>query len=76
VAYIKLHVDEKNLDTVLSIVKNLKEDLVKEVEVVYAKTATSQKPLQNKPPKPVNISSKYVDAQTFKERLKRMKNGK
>jgi hypothetical protein len=75
---ITLHVDDKNLDTLLHIVQNLKEGLVQKIEVEKKKRYNTPKSIQSQPvqsAQPVQLSSKYVDPQTFKERLKRMKNG-
>ena len=72
-AKVSFEVDEKHLDTVLNILHNLKEGLVKELQVDKKCNYNKPKPISTEPLKPVEIKSKYVDPQTFKERLRRMK---
>ena len=78
-AKITLEVENKNVDTLLTILQNLKEGLIEDITVdkksIYNKPKRSEpaKPLQSAP-QPVSVSrGKYIDPQTFKERLKRMK---
>jgi hypothetical protein len=75
-AKIILEIEDKNLDTVLHIINNLKEGLISNVEVDKKRVYNKPKPIQQEPLKPVS-GSKYIDAKTFKERLKkqREKNG-
>ena len=78
-AKIILEVEERKLDVVLTILENLKEGLVKEISVEKKRTYNKPKPIEPaKPlqsaPQPVSISTgKYIDPQTFKERLRRKK---
>lgn len=78
-AKIILQVNDKELDTLMNILRNLKEGLVEDITVdkkrYYKKLKSGEplKPLQSSP-QPVNVSTgKYIDPQTFKERLKRKK---
>ena len=77
-AKVTLEVNEKDLETFLMIIENLKEGMVKRIDIEKKRTYNKPKPLSNTPqkntPKPVSITTgKYIDPQTFKERLKRMK---
>ena len=78
-AKITLEVQNKNIDIVMTILQNLKEGLIEEIEVDKKRSYNKPKriepvkPLQDAP-QPVSIATgKYIDPQTFKERLKRMK---
>lgn len=78
-AKITLDVENRNVDTVMTILQNLKEGLIEEITLEKKRSYNKPKriepvkPLQDAP-KPVSISTgKYIDPQTFKERLKRMK---
>ena len=78
-ARITFKVANKNLDTVMTILQNLKEGLIEDVIVDQKRISSKPKytktvePLQ-KAPQPVSVSTgKYIDPQTFKERLKRTK---
>ena len=78
-AKITLEVHNKNIDTVLTILQNLKEDLIDEIVVDKKRSYNKPKriepvkPLQDAP-QPVTVSTgKYIDPQTFKERLRRKK---
>ena len=78
-AKVTLEVNDKKLDTLLTILENLKEDIIEEISVDKKRSYNKQKriepvkPLQEAP-QPVSVSTgKYIDPQTFKERLKRMK---
>ncbi len=78
-AKITLEVQNKNIDTVLTILQNLKEDLIEEIVVDKKRSYNKPKriepvkPLQDAP-QPVTVSTgKYIDPQTFKERLRRKK---
>ena len=78
-AKITLQVNDKKLDTVLTVLHNLKEGLIDDISVDKKrsynrpKQTTEARPIQSTP-QPVSISTgKYIDPQTFKERLKRMK---
>ena len=72
-ARIILDVNDKDFDTILTILNNLKNGMIEKIEVDKRARYNKQKPVIQEPPKPLNLSSKYVDPQTFKERLKRMK---
>ena len=78
-AKITLEVNDKKLDTVLNILQNLKEGLIEEISVDKkrsynrSKQTTEARPIQSTP-QPVSISTgKYIDPQTFKERLRKGK---
>ncbi len=72
---IVLHVEEKNVATLMTILENLKEGLVTEMEIL--KGRKYNKPKKSEPKltsvKPVEVTGKYIDPQTFKQRLQRMK---
>lgn len=75
---IKLSVDDKHLETVLTILNNLKDDLIVNVEVnakVDTKT-TQYKPKTNTIIREENSgtndrSGKYANASTYRDRLKK-----
>ncbi len=78
-AKITLEVANRNVDTVITILQNLKEGLIEEIVVDKKRSYNKPKriepvkPLQDAP-QPVSISTgKYIDPQTFKERLRRKK---
>lgn len=78
-AKITLEVENKNVDIVITILQNLKEGLIEDIMIDKKRSYNRPKrsepaqPLQSSP-QPVSISTgKYIDPQTFKERLKRMK---
>jgi len=75
-AKISLHVNDKKLDTLLTILENLKEGLIENIEIEKKKSYNKPKQISKEPLEPVSINTKYVDPKTFKERLKRMKNAK
>ena len=75
-AKITLEVPTKELDRVLTILQSIKPELIEHIEVEKKQRYNTPKPLPKEPLKPVSINSKYVDPQTFKERLRRKKNGK
>ena len=71
---IVLDVSKQNKDIVLNILNNLKEGLINSIEIdkkrVLSKKIDNIEPL-TKTPKPVlPTTSKYIDPQTFKARLK------
>jgi len=78
---IKLSVDDKNLETVLTILENLKEGLIVSVETngeTVKKRATQYQPKTNKIIREENSgtndsSGKYANASVYKDRLKRKK---
>ena len=72
-AKVSFEVDDKQLDTVLTILNNLKEGLVEDLQVEKKRRYNKPKPVVSEPLKPVEIKSKYIDPQTFKERLKKMR---
>ncbi len=71
---IVLDVDKKDIELVLNILNNLKDGLIKSIDI--DKKTTTRK--NNQPPKPITAtpeivsykSNKYIDPQTFKQRLK------
>ena len=78
-AKITLEVASKNVDIVMTILQNLKEGLIEDIMIDKKRSYNKPKriepvkPLQEAP-QPVSVSTgKYIDPQTFKERLKRMK---
>ncbi len=70
-AKVILEVNDKELDTMLTILNNLKNGMIEKMEVDKRRSYNKPKPLSNEPPRPVDLSSKYIDPQTFKERLKK-----
>ena len=66
-AKIILNVNDKKLNTLLTILDNLKDD------IIINKTIEKNPSLNNIQPIKQSSTSKYIDAKTFKERLKRMK---
>ena len=72
-AKVSFEVNERDLDTVLTILNNLKEGLIKDLQVEKKRHYNKPKPVVSEPLKPVEVKSKYIDGQTFKERLKRMR---
>jgi len=79
---IKLSVDDKNLDTVLSILNNLKDGLIANIKTntsVKRKARTTQyQPKDNRiireESSGANDSSgKYINTSAYKQRLKKMK---
>ena len=79
---IKLSVDDKNLETVLIILKNLKPGLIENIET-NGKTSNVRKTTQYQPRTNTIIkeeesgtsdkSGKYANAAAYKDRLKRKK---
>ncbi len=76
-AVVTLHVNDKELQRVLTVLESLKEGLIEKMEIDKRVRYNRPKPISHEPPKPVEVSTKYVDPQTFKERLRKMrqKNG-
>jgi hypothetical protein len=80
---IKINVDEKNLETLLTILNNLKPGLLSSLEVngnTHKQRTPQYKPKYNKVIKEEDsgtrdTSGKYVSAAAFKQRLKSKKNG-
>ena len=72
---IVLHVEEKNVATLMTILENLKEGLIVQMEVDKRSSYIMQKQSDTpkNPPKPVELTGKYIDPQTFKQRLQGMK---
>lgn len=76
---IKLSVDDKNLELVLSILENLKEGLIDNIETNKSKrkhTAYQPKTKQvihETPPSQSTQSGKYVNPAAYKERLRKTK---
>ena len=76
-AQITLEVATEHLETVLTILRNLKEGLLSEIAVDTKRDLSRPKRSGNEKivksdPKPVTLSSgKYIDPVTFKERLRR-----
>ena len=74
-AKVTLEIASAELDTFLTVIKALKPGIVQSINIDKKHSYNTPKPIQKEPLKPVSLSSKYVDPQTFKERLKRMRNG-
>jgi len=72
-AKIVLEVEQKELDTVLLILNNLKAGLINNIEIDKKRSYNTPKPIKKEPLQPVSLSGKYVDPQTFKERLKQQR---
>ncbi len=72
-AKISLHVNDTKLDILLTILENLKDGLIENIEVDRRRTYNKLKSIDQKNIKSIEIKSKYVDPQTFKERLKKMR---
>ena len=76
---IKLSVDDKNLETVLLILNNLKAGLITKIETVGEELAqTSYKPRNNKVVLEENSSTsdlqgKYISPSSYKKRLQKQK---
>jgi hypothetical protein len=78
---IKLKVPEENVETLMSILQNLKSGLINSIEVddkSIKKRATQYQPKANKVIKEEESgthdkSGKYLDPKAFKEKLKRKK---
>ncbi len=79
---IKLSVDDENLETVLTVLNNLKDGLIKTVDVNgeegTKKRATQYKPKTNTIIREENsgtndISGKYLNPNAYRQRLKRAK---
>lgn len=74
---IRLKVNDNDLDTILTILNNLKDGLVSEIDVVNSKRGTaSYKPKSNRVvleenPSSTSLNGKYIDPKAFKERLRR-----
>ena len=74
---IKLTIDDKNLDTVLTILDNLKDGLVSNLEINNTTSKHTQyKPRTNKiileeKSGTQDTSGKYVSASAYKQRLKK-----
>ena len=81
---IKLFVDDKNLETVLMILKNLKDGLVEKIET-NGKTSNLRRTTQYQPKTKTNTiireeesgisdkSGKYINTAAYKNKLKRKK---
>jgi len=72
-AKVVLEINDKELENFLTIVNSLKKEMVVCVDVDKKRSYNAPKPIQKEPLKPVSINSKYVDPQTFKERLKQQR---
>jgi len=75
-AKVVLDVDDKNVDTLLTILQNLKEGLICDIHIdkkrAYKRAKSIEaKPLQSSPEPVAPTSGKYIDPKTFKERLRR-----
>ncbi len=74
---IKLKIEDENLDTVLTILNNLKSGLITKIETKYPKRNTSQyQPKLNTIIKEENsgtsdTSGKYASTKAYKQKLKR-----
>jgi len=72
---IKLTVDDKNLDTLLTILNNLKDGLIEDIETTSTKKTTQYQPKTNRIIKEdesgINDrSGKYMNPTLYKQRLK------
>ena len=75
---IKLTIDDKHIETVLTIINNLKDGLISKVEINGAKRPTPYKPQKNKvifekDSATHDKSGKYASASAYKQRLKQAK---
>ena len=76
---IKLSVDDKNLDTILTILNSLKSGLIDNIETTQTKRKhTAYKPKTNQiiyeaPPATSTLSGKYANPSAYKERLRKSK---
>ena len=77
-AKITIDVDNKDKDVVLTILKNLKSGLIKNIQVDNKNIANSsikkapQKPLEDDFfPKPISSSTRYLSKEDFKAKLKK-----
>lgn len=75
---IKLSVDEQNIETVMTILNNLKTGLIEQIEVDGTVTKTRQtqyqpkmKAVDEKDSGPNDKSGKYISAAAYKARLKK-----
>ena len=72
-AKVVVDINDKELETFLTILNNLKTGMINSIDVEKQKKYNKPKPVQSEPLKPMVLQRKYIDTQTFKERLKRMK---
>jgi hypothetical protein len=72
-AKITLEINDKYINTFMTIVSNLKDGIVDSIEIDKKKNYNKPKMISKEPLEPINIKGKYIDPKTFKERLKRMK---
>jgi len=73
---IKLTVDDKNLETLLTILNNLKDGLIENIETSTTKKTTQYKPKTNRIIKEDesgtnDTSGKYMNPALYKQRLKK-----
>ena len=72
-AKIVLEINDKYINTFMTVVSNLKDEIVDSIEIDKKKSYNKPKPITKEPLEPINTKGKYIDPKTFKERLKRMK---
>jgi hypothetical protein len=72
-AKVILDINDKDLETFLTILNNLKTGMISSIDIEKQRKYNKPKPIQSKPLEPTVLQKKYIDTQTYKERLKRMK---
>jgi hypothetical protein len=72
-AKVILDVNDKELDNLLVILNSLKQGIINKIDIDKKRNYNKAKPISNEPLKPINLQGKYVDPQTFKERLRKMR---